>query len=435
MKIASFFPGQAQSTFYAMAGDDCSLFFDLDNLTEKQAADHLANIELTGLLQVALIALGKASDHVAIYEQFREEPWAAMLQRYRRQFLAAGFETIPPEHISFGRKLDFYASIAGQVPAVDLVSLYMVSGSNAVLHRSPERLAISRKLNSKFHFAANAPQYGIPVPETFVTTKAGLTGAEASAFLERNLAADGAIMLKISGLAGARNVTSVTSLAEAQAYVAQYADDMAVLLQKKLDLSRFTEMTVDLFVSDREVRIANFRQLLFANGLWVGNFIPAQATLTADQEAQLIKVGEYAHHHGLGDPEGNNCGIDFFVGPQGEIVVTEINVRWTGGLFPAEAVRIINGGSSDAVVCIDVVPLAETGAYLDFVEAHLPSRAKGEFSCVSLGFSPFVQHLDGVENILVWHLVLGDFTAFHAAKTAQLAKGVLPTTDLIVLPD
>lgn len=435
MKVASFFPGRPQSTFYAMAGDDCSLFFDLDKLTEKQMADHLANVELTAMLQLATIALGKSSDHVAIYEQFKGEPWAGMLERYRRHFKVAGFETIPAEHTIYGGKMDFYASIADRVPDVDLVSLYLVSGSNAVLHKSPERLAISRKLNSKFHFAEHAPQYGIPVPDTFVTTKAGLAGPEAAEFLDRNLAADGLIMLKISGLAGARNVTAVSSIAEAQAYVEQYEDDMAVLFQKKLDLSQFTEMTVDLFVSDTEVKIANFRQILFAGGLWVGNFVPRQSKLTPKQEAQLIKVGEYARHHGLGDPEGNNCGIDFFVGPNGEIIVTEINVRWTGGLFPTEAIKIINGGTTDAVVCFDIVPVDLAGAYLDFVEANLPRQSDGPFSCISLGFSPFVQVMNDAPHIFVWHLVLGDFAAFHAAKTTQLPAGVLPTTNLIQLPD
>ncbi|MEY3702530.1 MAG: ATP-grasp domain [Pseudomonadota bacterium] len=434
MRVGSFFPDQEKSTFYAMAGDDCSLFFDLDNLTEKQMADHMTNVELTSMLQIALIALGKASDYVGLYDLFEERPWAEMVERYRRNFLDAGFETIPPEHYVYGRKMDFYASIADGVPDVELVSLYLNSGSNFVLHNSLDLLALSRKLNSKFHFAEHAPKYGIPVPETYVTTKAGLASAEAKAFLDKNIAADGAIMLKISGLAGARNVTSVTSMAEALDYVAQYEDDMDVLLQKKLDLREFTEMTVDLFVSDRDIRIANFRQILFAGGVWVGNFVPRESKLTPEQETQLVKVGEYARSHGLGDPEGNNCGIDFFVGPKGEIIVTEINVRWTGGLFPTQAIQKINGGSTDAVVCFDIVPTAEAGAYLDFVEAHLPRRTQGPFNCISLGFSPFEQQIENVPHIFVWHLVLGDFWAFHAEKLANLPKGVLPTTDLIQLP-
>lgn len=435
MKIGSFFPGQSKSTFFAMAGDDCSLFFDLNKLTEKQQADHMANIVLTAMLQVATIALGKRSDHVGLYEEFQVEPWAGLLKRYHRNFLAAGFDAIPPEHIVYGRKLDFYESIADRIPDVELVSLYMVSGSNSVIHKSPDALAISRNLNSKFHFAANAPAFGIPVPETFVTTKAGLSMTASARFVDDHVSRDGAIMLKISGLAGARNVTSVSSLNEALAYVEQYEDDMAVLLQKKLDLTAFTEMTVDLRVTDTDTTIANVRRILFADGVWVGNFVPASNPLTPDQEAALLKVGDYARFHGLGAPEGNNCGIDFFVGPVGEIVVTEINVRWTGGLFPTQAVQRLKPHGIDAVVCFDICPLSEMSAYLDFVEGHCPGPDEGAFSCVSLGFTPFEQDMGGVPHIYVWHLVMGDFAEFHRQKCARLAKGVLPTTDLIRLPD
>jgi hypothetical protein len=434
MKVGSFFPVQAASTLYAMGADDCSLFFDLDTLTEKQRLDHSANIALTSALQVALIALGKPIDWVAMFEEFRAEPWAGLLERYRRHFLRAGYPSIPREHTLHGHSRDLYDSIADRLPDVDLISLYMVSGGNAVLHQDPAALAISRNLNSKFHFAVHAPAFGIPTPETWLTTKAGLTAPASLAFLKRHLAGDGAIMLKINGLAGARNVTAVTSLSEARDYVAQYGDDMDVLLQKKLDLADFTEMTADLRVTDVDVSIANVRRILFAEGVWIGNFIPKTYSLTAEQEAALLRVGDYARHHGLGTPEGNNCGIDYFVGPRGEIVVTEINVRWTGGLFPTQAIDRIKPAGAEAVVCFDLVPTDQAHGYMDFVQAYPPGPGEGAFSCVSLGFSPFEQDIGGRPHIFVWHLVMGDFAAFHVRKVEALAPGVLPTTDLIRLP-
>jgi hypothetical protein len=431
MKVGSFFPVQAKSTLYAMGGDDCSLFFDLETLTQKQQLDHRANIALTSALQVALIALGKPIDWVAMFEEFKADPWPALLERYRRHFLRAGYRSIPPGHVIHGRSRDFYDSIADKIPDVELISLYMVSGTNSVLHKDPAALAVSRNLNSKFHFAVHAPAFGIPVPETWLTTKAGLTTPRSLAFLERHLAGDGAIMLKINGLAGARNVASVSSLAEIEDYIAQYGDDMGVLLQKKLDLADFTEMTADLRVTAGDISIANVRQILFAEGVWVGNFVPGTYSLTPTQEAALLKVGEYARHHGIGAPEGNNCGIDYFVGPNGEIVVTEINVRWTGGLFPTQAVERIKPDGIDSVVCFDLVPTDQADAYMDFVEAHPPGPGEGAFSCLSLGFSPFEQDIGGRPHIYVWHLVMGDFGAFHTAKCEALAPGVLPTTDVI----
>ena len=291
-----------------------------------------------------------------------------------------GFPVDPAEHVVDGLQARLLRFDRGRVPDVDLVNLYMVSGSNSVLHEDPAALAVSRNLNSKFHFAAHAPQLGIPVPETYVTTKAGLDDPRTAAFLDRQLAQDGAVMLKISGLAGARNVTSVASMDEVRDYVAQYPDDMGVLLQKRLDLSRFTEMTADLKVTDGQISIANIRQILFADGVWVGNYVPSSYDLPPDQQSALLRVGEYARHHGIGAPEGNNCGIDYFVGPDGEIIVTEINVRWTGGLFPTQALKMIKPEGVEAVVCFDLVPTTEIGTYFDFVEGHLPQAPPRERS-------------------------------------------------------
>ena len=143
MKVDSFFPVQAKSTLYAMGADDCSLFFDLNALTEKQQLDHRANIALTSALQVALIALGKPIDWVAMFEEFKAAPWPALLERYRRHFLRAGYPSIPPEHVIHGESRNLYDSIADKLPDVELVSLYMVSGTNAVLHKNPGALAVT----------------------------------------------------------------------------------------------------------------------------------------------------------------------------------------------------------------------------------------------------------------------------------------------------
>jgi len=103
MKIGSFFPNRPQSTFYAMAADDCSLHFDLDNLTEKQWADHVANLELTGMLQVAVIAISKPDDYVGLYEEFQKEEWSQTLRRYsafvevKRGFL--GMHALPTSEL------------------------------------------------------------------------------------------------------------------------------------------------------------------------------------------------------------------------------------------------------------------------------------------------------------------------------------------------
>lgn len=435
MKIGSFFPNRSQSTFYAMAADDCSLHFDLAALTAKQQADHVANLELTALLQVATIAISKPADYVGLYAEFQQQPWAGILLRYQDFFQKCGIDPIPAEHFVFGPKTTFYQDVSPRLPDTELVSLYMVSGSNSILHQNPDALAISQNVNSKFHFAAHAPDFGIKTPETYMTVKSELASKEVADFFARYADDAGAVMLKIPGLAGARNVTPVDSIQAVRDYVAEYEDDLPILLQQKLDLTQYTEMTVDLFVSDDDIQISNIREILFAEGLWVGNFVTDRHVLDAQQREQLIKVGEYARSHGHSSKEGVNCGIDYFVGPEGDVVVTEINARWTGGLFPTQVLARVNRDNEDAVMCIDVVPVDAIPGFLDFVEAKLPGSTDADFSTLTFGFSPFIQKLEGVPHIYIWQLIIGDFEAFRKTKNAELGENVLPTINMIALPN
>ena len=75
MKVGSFIPERSAPTLYAMAGDDCSLHHDLSSLTPKQRVDHQENQVLTCALQVALVGLGKTSDHVALGTPFTDPAW------------------------------------------------------------------------------------------------------------------------------------------------------------------------------------------------------------------------------------------------------------------------------------------------------------------------------------------------------------------------
>ena len=47
MKVGSFSPAQKKPVLYAMAGDDCSLHHDMDQLTARQQVDHAENQMLT----------------------------------------------------------------------------------------------------------------------------------------------------------------------------------------------------------------------------------------------------------------------------------------------------------------------------------------------------------------------------------------------------
>ncbi len=437
-----FSPGQTQSTYFALYADDCLLHFALDELTPKQLEDHEANIALTAMLQVALTFMGREQDHAALHDKFLDAPWAETLTFYNGHFKALFDNIIPPTNYHYFPREGFYEAIADTHLPTELLSLYMVSGSNLALHDSRQAWELSQKVNSKMHFAATAPAAGIPVPETTVLTKATLASA-GHAFFERHPA--GAI-LKIQGLAGSRNVAPVASLEQAQAYVDEFPDDLQVLLQQQLDTSEFVEMTVDLNVRDSGVEITNTRKILFADGLWVGNYLSPSVTLSAQQRKVCLQVGDYVRKLGYCAPQGFNCGIDFFVRADSQpsnsqptnsqpTVVIEINARWTGGLFPAQLIDRLGVHHEDCVAFIDIISTKALPKYLDFIRHYGTSQTFSEqgFRIVPMGFSPFTQTLDGIERMYVWQVIVGNYAEFAQQKNQVLGSTELPTANLITL--
>ena len=118
MKVGSF-AEQSASTLYAMAGDDCSLHHDLSSLTPKQQVDHRENQVLTCALQVALVGLGKNSDHVALGTPFTDPAWREMLGHYSEMFVAMGLDSVPERQWQYPpRRL--YGEVPGSPgPVVD----------------------------------------------------------------------------------------------------------------------------------------------------------------------------------------------------------------------------------------------------------------------------------------------------------------------------
>jgi hypothetical protein len=427
MRIGTFVPQQTQTVLYAMAGDDCSLHHDLSQLTPKQQHDHWENQVLTCALQVALNGLGKPQDHVAMATQFTDPLWSDLLAHYRTMFRSMGFASVDEDRLSFHDLDHFYESVAMAIPAVELVNLYMISGSNACLHQSDEAYLTSRNVNSKLHFALNAPKAGIPVPHTAIFTKASLHDGAADALF--NAHPEG-LMVKLLGLAGARNVFKARDLSECLGLIDQYEDDVEVLLQEILAAGRWQEMTVDLTVKPDSVEISNVRQILFAGGVWVGNYISANLPLPAAHQRTLIAVGEYARAQGHVSEEGVNCGVDYFIDGD-DVMVTEINARWTGGLFPTEFLKRL-GITESAVAFFDMVRVDALESIKAFQLDHLYPQSDSEFAYISMGFTPFRIEVDGVERCFLWQVVVGDFAAFVKARNQSLAEDLFPTATMIL---
>ncbi|MEM7096775.1 MAG: hypothetical protein AAF541_00840 [Pseudomonadota bacterium] len=441
MKAGPFVPDTADSMRISMAGDDCSLHFDLNKLTPKQQADHLANQVLTGMLQLALMYIAKPDDEVNLYQQFDQSPWRDAFDRYLSMFARMDLLPNGPAQMRFHPVDQYYKSVAQGPLTQSLECLYMTSGSNKVLHQSEAALAVSQDLNSKIHFAEHAPAAGLPVPATLVTNKAALAedAEEVSTFLGKYKLP---LMLKTLGLAGARNVTVINSIDEASDYLSEYPDDAPLILQQRLSSNDYVEMTVDLSVTPDDIKITNVRKILFAEGLWVGNLLGAGVALTQAQETALLEVGEYARDHLFVDlldaDQAYNLGIDYFIrAPQADntlppVIITEINARWTGGLFPAELVRRLGIRDQSVVAFIDLCPVAEFETYLNFLEANLYSASgDSSWSIAPMGFSPLPQDLEGFSQLYVWQIVIGDFEAFKASRYAQLDSAVLPTAPII----
>ena len=122
--------------------------------------------------------------------------------------------------------------------------------------------------------------------------------------------------------------------------------------------------------------------------------------------------------------------MDFFIGKNGEISVTEINARWTGGLFPAEILAQINN-KRDAIPFFDVVPIEKKEPYMDFLDKYLVGEYDGDFSMLPIGFGCFPVPINGCDHFYTWQAVIGDLNAFKQIKNDELGVDVMPTANII----
>jgi len=431
MKVGSFFPNQEKSVFYALSADDLELHFLRENLTAKQLIDDAENKNLMCALQVASLYMGKPSDKTSFYEEFKKEEWQTVLSRYHSFFNNMGIKPIPLENAFYYPMDSYYANVERDRGDIDLVAIHLISRSNQQLHQDPESLLMSQTVNSKMHLARTAEEHNIPVPQTLVCSKNNLDSPEVSNFLNDH---GSEVMLKVMGLSGARNVTVIDSVGAAKDYLKEYDDDLELVLQQRLNHSEWTEMTVDLLVSDTNIEIANTRKILFSEGVWVGNYLNANLELDQSQQNALLKVGEYARELGYSSPEGFNCGLDFFIKGK-DILITEINARYTGGLFPAEMLKRIGQDKSTegAVAFFDQVSEDKLEDYLDFVDRHLFSHSLHDFSIAPMGFSPYTIEVEGVNKVNVWQVVVGNFEQFKEIKEKELEPSEMQACRMISL--
>ena len=422
MKAGAFFPDRQQATFFAMAADDLPLHFDMDKLTEKQKRDHFEQNQLLAILQASLLAISKPADYVGLFEQFSKPPWSAYMAKHHGMMSTLGMPMVPLDNLIYAPVDTYYETLAENLPDVPLVTFLMMSRSNQMIHQDQEAIERMLKLNSKFHFAENAPAFGLPVPETIIAQQPVGGDPNVADFFERH---DNQVILKMTGQPGARNVKAVNSLAEVEEFLLDYDASDPVLVQQRLPLDQYEEWTADLYIDDTDVKLDNVRRILVADGLWIGNHIRYENPLTPAQEDVLLQVGHYVKQFGFGSDVGDNMGIDFFIGPEGEVIITEINPRWTAGLFPTQALRRVDRKGQDAVAFFELVAADQYDGFLDFVSQYMPGKSDAPFSIMHLGFSPFEIDMEGTPCIYCWLIVLGDYPAFREAALQKLGEGGL----------
>jgi len=333
-----------------------------------------------------------------------------------------GMPMVPLDNLIYAPVDTYYETLAENLPDVPLVTFLMMSRSNQMIHQDQEAIERMLKLNSKFHFAENAPAFGLPVPETIIAQQPVGDDPTVADFFERH---DNQVILKMTGQPGARNVKAVNSLAEVEEFLLDYDASDPVLVQQRLPLDQYEEWTADLYIDDTDVKLDNVRRILVADGLWIGNHIRYENPLTPAQEDVLLQVGHYVKQFGFGSDVGDNMGIDFFIGPEGEVIITEINPRWTAGLFPTQALRRVDRKGQDAVAFFELVAADQYDGFLDFVSQYMPGKSDAPFSIMHLGFSPFEIDMEGTPCIYCWLIVLGDYPAFREAALQQLGEGGL----------
>ncbi len=437
MKYGSFSPGLRAPALHALRADDIPMYFDMDNLTPKQAADFAESNVIGAMLQTCLMGISKPEDYIAVFEAVLQPPFDDVAKRYHAMMQQIGLPVVPLDHLIPTPIDTFYEHVGENLPDVEIVDFMMVSSANKILHGSREAVDVIFKLNSKTHFARNAPAFEIPVPESLVATPPLANQAEVARLFSRH---NNNIMMKLDGMPGGRNVTPVSTVAEADNILEElYPDATELVLQQRLNLHDYEEWTVDLLVCDDKITLDNTRHILLADGDWVGNHIPPVSPLTSKQEALLINVGKYAQSFGFGTTEGSNLGVDYFIRKDGakdnSIIVTEINPRWTAGLLPSEVLKRLGTTEQHTIAYFDLIKLADYAQYLDYAEQHLPGARAASFDLIPIGFSPFPLDMEGTEMCYVWLAVRGNFFAYREDLQAHFSAGNFPVAAKIPIED
>lgn len=428
-RLGPFYPIQKDSSLFAMYADETTIFAPHNKLTSVHREQREFVIRLIGMFQTAMIFIGDAKDSAALFSTFLDKEWIESFEWLYDCFLSSGLPIIQKERLHFLSKDNFYTDLAQVEHEGENIIVTSLCHENHSIFPTKGALDITQLVNSKMELARNADRYDIPIPPTLVTTKQRLHSGEVLSFIKDH---GPQIMMKISGLGGACNVKRIQSPDEALQHIEEFSEETEIVLQKQLNPSEYREMTVDFMITDKECRIDNFREVLFANGMWVGNHLQKDLSVSEKQKEVLLRCAKWLQDEGYSHPNGYICGADFFLG-NNDLQVIEINGRWTGGQATERVQKKLGIGSEDVYAFMDKVSPNRMKECQKFVREHLYTVGAevNSFKIFPVGISPHIEREKESEFIMLSIMVIGDIQAFTTAKEKALGTEELPTSHLV----
>lgn len=420
MIIKPFFPSNNFVGIFAISSDEPHLFYSPGTLTEKHAKEENLSLDISGVFQVASMLCASGESQVALYSKYKESPWNKVLKQYLKIFSKLGYLFSNKNNIVYFDRKCFYQSLGAHASKtkIENIAVSMLSYSNKELHSCDDDLIITQKAASKIELANNAEHYKIPIPETIACKKHDLDKEFVRNFFAKN---QGRVVIKIMGLGSSNNVKNVSSVNDCLNFLKHFDGSLELILQERLDLNLYKEMAVDIVSNDKGYEIKNLREILHKDGMYAGNLYSASFELKDNYRQALDSVVSYVYS--LGNLFANNCtfGVDFYV-KQDEVLIGEINARWTGGLLIGMIIDNFNI-RQDVYSYFSLVSIENISNYLDFNKEYLYSgEIDKEFSLIPMGFSPYVQLDNGAAKIFVWQAVIGDIDNFIIQKNKFLGE-------------
>jgi len=146
MKYGSYSPGLQAPTLHALRADDIPMYFDMDNLTPKQAADFRESNVIGAMLQTCLMGISKPEDYIAVFEEVMQPPFDQVARRYHAMMQRVGLPVVPLDHLIPTPIDTFYEHVGANLPEVEIIDFMMISSANQLLHGSQAAVDVILRL-------------------------------------------------------------------------------------------------------------------------------------------------------------------------------------------------------------------------------------------------------------------------------------------------